>query len=861
MKILPAPLCSDADFLRRVTLDLTGLPPKAADVRRFLADPRDPRTKRAEVVGRLIGSEAFVEHWTNKWADLLQVNPKFLGPEGAKGLRDWIRRQVADNVPHDRFVREILTASGSNREHPAAAYFKTLRDPLLMMENTTHLFLGVRFNCNKCHDHPFERWTQDQYYETAAFFAQVRLDKDPESKNRTIGGSAVDNPKPLWEIVVDADKGEVKHERTGKDVPPRFPFECRHEPPENATRRQRLAAWITSPDNAYFARSQVNRLWGYLFGTGIIDPIDDIRAGNPPTNPALLEHLTRSFIDGGFDTRKVLAEICTSRTYGLAIDADRWNEDDRINYSHALPRRLPAETIFDALHAVIGSPSRFPGLPVGTRAAQLTDVSSTFGKGFLATFGRPARESACECERAGGVALGPVMALASGPAVGDVLADPQSELAKLVASEPDDAKLVDEVFLRVLNRPSRPEEAAAARNLVAQVAADHVALTADLAAVEAAWAAKRSALEAERQQRVDALRRSLAEAIAAHEPVRLKREQERAERIAEAIEAVERYHGDPAGILSGFEAAAKKEPRWQVLRPTKVDSSLGAKTEVLSDGSVLARGGNQGDEYMEVRAPIDLKAVTAIRLEVIPDPRLPGGGSGRAPDGSFVLTEIGFSITPATRPNDTRYVTLDSAAADFVQDGMHPSKAVNGDDSSPTEGWAVSPRQLEPHWAVFQAADATGFKEPMLAVFRIVQTFNGGRHAMGRFRLSCTDAAGPVPLGVPPRAVELAAIPREKRTAAEAAELDAIITALDPRRAKLSADLAAAARPLPPEPTLVAAAADLAEAERPLADDPAVVRMRSDHAESTRQVANSRLTAFQDLAWALINSPAFFFNH
>jgi mono/diheme cytochrome c family protein len=861
MKILPAPLCSDADFLRRVTLDLTGLPPTAADVRRFLSDPRDPRNKRADVVGRLIGSEAFVEHWTNKWADLLQVNPKFLGPEGAKGLRDWIRRQVADNVPHDRFVREILTASGSNREHPAAAYFKTLRDPLLMMENTTHLFLGVRFNCNKCHDHPFERWTQDQYYETAAFFAQVRLEKDPESHKRTIGGSAVEAARPLWEIVADADKGEVKHERTGKDVPPRFPFECRHEQPENATRRQRLAAWITSPDNAYFARSQVNRLWGYLFGTGIIDPIDDIRAGNPPTNPALLEHLTRSFIDGGFDTRKVLAEICTSRTYGLAIDADRWNEDDRINYSHALPRRLPAETIFDALHAVIGSPSRFPGLPVGTRAAQLTDVSSTFGKGFLATFGRPARESACECERAGGVALGPVMALASGPAVGDVLADPQSELAKLVASEPDDAKLVDEVFLRVLNRPSRPEEAAAARNLVGQIVADHVALTAELAAVESTWAAKRSALEAERQQRVDTLRRSLAEAIAAHEPVRQKREQERAERIAEAIAAVERYHGDPNGILSGFEAAAKKEPRWQVLRPTKVDSSLGAKTEVLADGSVLARGDNQGDEYMEVRAPIDLKTVTAIRLEVIPDPRLPGGGSGRAPDGSFVLTEIGFSITPAARPNDTRYVTLESAAADFVQDGMHPSKAVNGDDSSPTEGWAVSPRQREPHWAVFQASDAADFEEPMVAVFRIVQRFKGGRHAMGRFRLSCTDAAGPVPLGVPPRAVELAAIPREKRTAAEAAELDAIITALDPRRAKLSADLAAAARPLPPEPTLVAAAADLADAERPLADDPAVVRLRNDHAESTRQLANSRLTAFQDLAWALINSPAFFFNH
>ncbi|MFM8702501.1 MAG: DUF1549 domain-containing protein, partial [Planctomycetia bacterium] len=323
MQIEPAALCSDDEFLRRVSLDLTGLPPTSADVRAFLADGRDLRVKRAELVQRLLASDAFVEHWTNKWADLLQVNPKFLGKEGAQGLRDWIRRQLADNVPFDRFAREILTASGSNREHPAAAYYKTLRDPALTMENTTHLFLGVRFNCNKCHDHPFERWTQDQYFETAAFFAQVALEKDPESKDRTIGGTAVEGAKPLWEVVKDVASGEIKHERTGKDVPPKFPFECRFAAPEKGTRREQLAAWITSPDNPYFARSYVNRLWGYLFGTGNIDPIDDIRAGNPPTNPALLDHLTTAFVAGGFDVRKALAEICTSRTYGLAITSTK----------------------------------------------------------------------------------------------------------------------------------------------------------------------------------------------------------------------------------------------------------------------------------------------------------------------------------------------------------------------------------------------------------------------------------------------------------------------------------------------------------------------------------------------------------
>jgi hypothetical protein len=231
-------------------------------VRAFLADTRDSRTKRQELAGRLLASDAFIEHWTNKWADLLLVNPKFLGAEGAKGLRQWIRDQIAANRPYDQFAHDILTATGSNREHPAAAYFKTLRDPAATMENTTHLFLGVRFNCNKCHDHPFERWTQDQYFQTAAFFAQVNLTQAPESADPVIAGTSVEGAKPLYEIVGDKSDGEMIHERTSKPVPPQFPFECRHSAPNNATRRQQLAAWITSPDNAYFARSYANRLWG-----------------------------------------------------------------------------------------------------------------------------------------------------------------------------------------------------------------------------------------------------------------------------------------------------------------------------------------------------------------------------------------------------------------------------------------------------------------------------------------------------------------------------------------------------------------------------------------------------------------------
>jgi len=292
MKILPSGLCSDADFIRRVTLDLAGLPPTAEDTRAFLADPRESRAKRESLVDRLIGSPDYVEYWTNKWADLLQVNRKFLDVDGAAALRNWIRGQVAANTPYDAFARSIITASGSNKDNPPAAYFKVLREPTAMMENTTQLFLAVRFNCNKCHDHPFERWTQDQYYQTAAFFAQVGLKADPASGGRMVGGTDVESPKPLYEMVADTGSGEVVHDRTKKVTAPKLPFTCAYKkPPANAPRRVELAAWLTSSDNPYFARSYVNRLWGYLFGVGIIEPVDDIRAGNPPSNPELLDYL------------------------------------------------------------------------------------------------------------------------------------------------------------------------------------------------------------------------------------------------------------------------------------------------------------------------------------------------------------------------------------------------------------------------------------------------------------------------------------------------------------------------------------------------------------------------------------------
>ncbi|MDB6057219.1 MAG: domain, G-beta repeat, partial [Verrucomicrobiales bacterium] len=420
MKIEPSDLCTDLEFIRRVYLDLTGLPPSPEQIRSFLADNRATREKRDALVESLIGNSDFVDYWANKWADMLQCNSKFLGSEGAEIFRNWIREQVDKNTSYDKFAYEILTATGSNKKKPAASYWKILRTPTEAMENTTQLFLATRFNCNKCHDHPFERWTQDQYYHLAAFFAQVSLAKDPTSGDKTIGGTAVEGAKPLFEIVTDAKEGEMKHDRTGKVSPPQFPYAAKlvlatvTEPapskdgkikePSGATkesdkpRREQLADWITSPDNRFFASSYANRMWGYMLGAGIIEPLDDTRAGNPARNPALLEYLTHEFINSGFDARHLMRIICKSRTYQLSIRSNKWNEEDKVNYSHALARRLPAETLFDTVFRVTGTIPDIPGAKPGQRAMQLADAAID-SNGLLATLGRPARQSACECER------------------------------------------------------------------------------------------------------------------------------------------------------------------------------------------------------------------------------------------------------------------------------------------------------------------------------------------------------------------------------------------------------------------------------------------------------------------------------
>src|SRR5262249_10242581 len=270
--------------------------------------------------------------------------------------------------------------------------------------------------------------TQDQYYQMAAYFAQIGRTEDPKFKGQKIGGTAVEGAVPLVEIITDTGSGDVKHDRTGVVTAPAFPFKHADLPQGAEKRREQLAHWLTSKDNPYFAKSYVNRVWSYLLGVGLIEPVDDIRAGNPPSNPKLLDRLTEEFIASGFDVQKLIKTICKSQTYQRSFRENAWNKDDLVNYSHAVPRRLSAEVFYDAIYKTTGATSRLPGLPPGARAAQLLDSEQDLPGDFLKLLGKPPRESACECERSGGVMLSPVLAMINGPVLADALKDPNNYL-------------------------------------------------------------------------------------------------------------------------------------------------------------------------------------------------------------------------------------------------------------------------------------------------------------------------------------------------------------------------------------------------------------------------------------------------
>jgi len=451
LKILPAPPADDTEFLRRVSLDLIGIPPRPEEVRAFLADPADSRTKRSRLIDRLMARPEFVDRWALKWGDLLQNSRKYMGDKGMWAFREWIRDAVARNKPYDQMVRELLTSTGSTYENPPANFFRGTPDPKLAMEKTSQLFLGVRMVCAQCHDHPFEQWTQNNYYELAAFFSAVGVKPGFDSDE---------------EIVYEKrDDYEVKHPKDGRVVEPRFLVVgagFKPAPTSNgANRRQALVEWLTSPQNPFFARAIANRVWSYFFSRGIIEPVDDIRATNPPSNEALLAALARDLTEHNYDLQHIIRTIVNSRAYQASYRANEWNADDQANFSHALPRRLTAEQLLDSVVVAAGSRIKFPEVPPDFRAEQLPGPHVGMG-GFLDLFGRPQRETPCECERRSDMSLPQALNLINGPTIAEALADPDGRVAKLILAGAPDDKLVQELYLAALARLPDAKESEAA---------------------------------------------------------------------------------------------------------------------------------------------------------------------------------------------------------------------------------------------------------------------------------------------------------------------------------------------------------------------------------------------------------------
>ncbi len=873
LKISPSGLCTDEEFLRRIYIDLTGLPPTVEAIDAFMADKRPTREKRDAVIDSLIGDPEFVEHWTNKWADMLQVNSKFLGKEGATLFRQWIHGQVEANTPYDEFVYSILTATGSNKENPPASYYKILREPDAIMENTTHLFLATRFNCNKCHDHPFERWNQNQYYETAAFFGQIGLARDAKNApTQNIGGSAVENAVALYEVISDAAEGEVKHDRTGEVTAPVFPFEAKMEKaafkdPKNPTRREKLAAWMISPDNDYFAMSYANRIWGYMLGTGVIEPLDDIRAGNPATNPELLGHLTKQFTDSGFDVRKLMAEICKSRTYQLSIATTKWNEDDKQNFSHAKARRLPAEVLFDAVYAVTGATPNIPGAKPGMRAAELADAQLDTESGFLATLGRPARESSCECERQSDMQLGSVMSLLSGPSVADAVGADNNAIEKLVRSQPDDRKLIDAVYLRVLNRKAKPVEIDAVLENWSQIEGDHQAIIGKLARAEGEWVPKRAAAEQERLKSIAQAQATIDAYTPEYTANKAKAEAEQKVRIAAAEKAMNDHVSTVLPKTTVEQIAALPISRiwttWLPQKPSAVAATGGIKLTVQDDNSVIASGTVKAVSDYTVTIPVKSSTVSGFMIEALTDDSLTMFGPGLNPgNGNFVVSEVELSYATAADPKKVTKVKLAAAMADHNQTGFDVKNAINGNVASSDKAWAIGGGERRPHWARFQLEKPLSFDDKGATMtLTVMCRYSVGEYPLGKFRVFTTDSAAPLELGLPTEIATALQKPEAARTEPQKGAIATYFREQDVDYLTKRFAWVQETRPLPADDKMNQLKAALVVAEREINNPAPLLQLRKDVQMSIAQAADRRLTGTQDLTWALINNPAFLFNH
>jgi hypothetical protein len=438
MRLRPAPPCNDETFIRRVFLDILNLLPTIEETKAFLADPAPG--KRGRLVEALLDRPEAAGVWALAWAEVLRIESRQLKEKGMHHYTAFLKDAFRGNRPFDEVVREILTASGPSFSSPVANFWLVENDPKAIAENVAQVFLGVRIQCAQCHNHPFERWTMDDYYGFAAFFAQVARKTAEDTRER---------------VVFNRGSGEVNHPRDGRVVPPKYLGGEAPAIPQGVDRREVLAQWLTSGENPYFAANLANRVFARFLGRGLVDPPDDVRVSNPPSHPELHRLLAQKLVAQHFDIRALIREICASHTYQQEVQKD---ETPASTFSGARIRRLTAEQLLDALGQVTGVPTRYPGLPPGGRATEVEDGDPE--NAFLDIFGRPRRQTPAMCERRTEPTLSQSLHLINGPTIDAKLKNSVSRLRKAVAAGRSDAEIIEDLYLAGYSRRPTPQELA-----------------------------------------------------------------------------------------------------------------------------------------------------------------------------------------------------------------------------------------------------------------------------------------------------------------------------------------------------------------------------------------------------------------
>ncbi len=450
----------DSAFLRRVSLDTIGTLPTADEARRFLADSAPD--KRARLVESLLNRPEYADYWAMKWADILRADKIRITTQGAVGMTRWLRTQFAANRPYDEFAREILTAQGSIQAESPAGFFKALETPEATARSVSQLFLGVRIECAQCHHHPSERWSQDDYAGLVGFFTGTAIKKLPNGAESLAVKTGADH----------------RHPRTGLPVPARAlgAADARFE--NVLDRRQVFAEWMTAPDNPYFAKAIVNRLWAHYFGRGLVEPIDDLRATNPATNEPLFEALAAHLREVRYDLKAFTRTLLTSQTYQLSSAVNDGNVDDVQHFSHARPKAMPAEVLLDGLCQVTEVAEKFNGWPEGYRSIQVWD--NRMPSYFFRIFGRPVRASVCECERSNEPSITQALHLLNSPEINEKLSHKRGLARRLAASAKSTDEVLDEIYLTTLSRLPTSEERALLRDAFPPVGQDRRAAVEDV---------------------------------------------------------------------------------------------------------------------------------------------------------------------------------------------------------------------------------------------------------------------------------------------------------------------------------------------------------------------------------------------